>query len=194
MEHDPNVYGYVNGKAVYSRDEFIFASRGFGEMTTDAEILKYAEKVTYGWQDSGHKHTFAGFYLSEYALSEPYRSLTKKEWERLKALHKQAREEVERENAKYDFSNYEGRPLTEEEIELFLNKAITDAEKGVNGDFYGGMAREAKAEKMARWRKGEVIEVAHSQYYASYGNGTGDFEKVLWSNGEVTDISYGYAD
>ena len=42
---DANVYGYVNGKAVYSRDEFIFASRGFGEMTTDAEILKYAEKV-----------------------------------------------------------------------------------------------------------------------------------------------------
>ena len=56
------------------------------------------------------------------------------------------------------------------------------------------MAREAKAEKMARWRKGEVIQVAHYQYYASYGNGTGDFEKVLWSNGEITDISYGYAD
>ena len=24
---DPNVFGYVNGKAVYSRDEFIFTSR-----------------------------------------------------------------------------------------------------------------------------------------------------------------------
>lgn len=194
MEHDPNVYGYVNGKAVYSRDEFIFASRGFGEMTTDAEILKYAEKVTYGWQDSGHKHTFAGFYLSDYALSEPYRSLTKKEWERLKVLHQQAREEVERENAKYDFSNYEGRPLTEEEIEMFLNKAITDAEKGVNGDFYGGMAREAKIEKIARWRKGEVIEVASYQYCGPWGNGTGDFSKVLMSNGEVKDICYGYLD
>lgn len=191
---DPNVFGYVNGKAVYSRDEFIFTSRGFEEITSDAELLKYAEKVTYGWQDAGHKQTFAGFYLSDYALSEPYRSLTKKEFARLKELQKQAREEVEREQAKYNFSNYEGRPLTEEEIEMFLNKAITDAEKGVNGDFYGNMAREAKIEKLARWRKGEVIEVAHSQYYGEYGNGTGDFEKVLMSDGTVSDICYGYAD
>ena len=191
---DPNVYGYVNGKAVYSRDEFIFTSRGFEEITSDAELLKYAEKVTYGWQDAGHKQTFAGFYLSDYALSEPYRSLTHKEFARLKELQKKAREEVEREQAKYNFSNYEGRPLTEEESEMFLNRAITDAEKGVNGDFYGNMAREAKIEKLARWRKGEVIEVAHSQYYGEYGNGTGDFEKVLMSDGTIRDICYGYAD
>ena len=191
---DANVYGYVNGKAVYSRDEFIFTSRGFEEITNDAELLKFAEKVTYGWQDSGHRQTFAGFYLSDYALSEPYRSLTHKEFARLKELQKQAREEVEREQAKYNFSNYEGKPLTEEEIEMFLNRAIERAENGVNGDFYGGLAKEAKVEKMARWRKGEVIEVAHEQYYVEYNKGTGDFEKVLMSDGTVSNICYGYAD
>ena len=41
---DANVYGYVNGKAVYSRDEFIFTKRGFETIETDAELLKYAEK------------------------------------------------------------------------------------------------------------------------------------------------------
>lgn len=191
---DANAYGSVNGKTVYSRDEFIFEQRGFKEITSDAELLKYAEKVTYGWQDAGHKHTFAGFYLSDYALSEPYRSLTVKEFKRLKELQKEAREEEERENAKYNFSNYEGKPLTEEEIEMFLNKAIERAENGVNGDFYGNMAREAKIEKMARWRKGEVIEVAHEQFYGEYGNGTGDFEKVLMSDGTISTICYGYAD
>ena len=191
---DANAYGSVNGKTVYSRDEFIFEQRGFNEITSDAELLKFAEKVTYGWQDAGHKHTFTGFYLSDYALSEPYRSLTVKEFKRLKELQKEAREEEERENAKYNFSNYEGRPLTEEEIEMFLNKAIERAENGVNGDFYGNMAREAKIEKMDRWRKGEVIEVAHEQFYGEYGNGTGDFEKVLMSDGTISTICYGYAD
>lgn len=191
---DPNVFGYVNGKAVYSRDEFIFTSRGFEEITSDAELLKYAEKVTYGWQDAGHKHSFAGFYLSDYALSEPCRSLTKKEFARLKELQKQAREEVEREQAKYNFSNFEGRPLTEEEIEMFLNKAIERAENGVNGDFYGNLAKEAKIEKLARWRKGEVIEVASYEYRDNYGNGTGDFAKVLMSDGTIKDICYGYSD
>ena len=27
MTHNPNVYGYVNGKPVFSRDEFIFEHR-----------------------------------------------------------------------------------------------------------------------------------------------------------------------
>ena len=33
MKYDPNVYGYVNGKPTYSRDEFIFTVRGFGPRT-----------------------------------------------------------------------------------------------------------------------------------------------------------------
>ena len=76
MKYDPNVYGYVNGKPTYSRDEFIFTVRGFGPVENDA-----------GWHQ-----TFATYYLSDYALSEPGRSLTVKEFNRLKELQQAARE------------------------------------------------------------------------------------------------------
>lgn len=84
------VYGYVNGKAVSSRDEFIFTVRGFGPIENDDEILAFAQKVTSNWYDAGHRRTFTSFYLSDYALSEPYRSLTLKEFARLKELQKEA--------------------------------------------------------------------------------------------------------
>lgn len=63
MTHNPNVYGYVNGKPVFSRDEFIFEHRKRGP-----------------------------FYLSDYALSEPFASLTLSEFRRLKELQQEARE------------------------------------------------------------------------------------------------------
>ena len=88
--YDPNVYGYVNGEAVHSRDEFIFKSRHRGPIETDIDLLEYAEKVTSGWSSAGWHQTFAGFYLSDYALSEPFRSLTKSEFARLKQLQDEA--------------------------------------------------------------------------------------------------------
>lgn len=95
------VYGYVNGKAVYSRDEFIFEKRGFGAIQNDTDLLAYAEKVSWGWQNAGWKRRFAEFYLSDYALSEPYASLTHAEFERLKELQAEARQkEKELEDAK----------------------------------------------------------------------------------------------
>lgn len=45
MKYDPNVYGYVNGKPTYSRDEFIFTVRGFGPIENDADLLAFAEKA-----------------------------------------------------------------------------------------------------------------------------------------------------
>lgn len=96
MEYVPNVYGYVNGKAVYSRDEFIFAKRGFSAIETDAELMAYAERRTGGWSDAGHRQAFSHFYISDYAMSEPYCSLTRKEFERLKELQDEARAEFER--------------------------------------------------------------------------------------------------
>ena len=53
--------------------------------------MKYAEKVTWGWQNAGWKRTFTGFYLSDYCLSEPCASLTHKEFARLKELQEEAR-------------------------------------------------------------------------------------------------------
>ena len=95
------VYGYVDGKAVYSRDEFIFEQRGFGAIQNDTDLLAYAEKVSWGWQNAGWKRRFTEFQLSDYALSEPYASLTHAEFERLKELQVAARQqEKELEEAK----------------------------------------------------------------------------------------------
>jgi len=84
------IYGYVNGKAVYSRDEFIFESRGFGPIENDDELLSFAQAVTSNWYHAGWHRTFTSYYLSDYAMSEPYRSLTLTEFERLKDLQKEA--------------------------------------------------------------------------------------------------------
>lgn len=99
------VYGYVNGKAVYSNEEFRYESRGFGEITDDKELLAYAEKVTCGWYYAGWKRTFTTFYLSDYALSEPYKSLTRKEFERLKELQNIAKEQerIEEESKEWKY-------------------------------------------------------------------------------------------
>jgi hypothetical protein len=42
------VYGYVNGKAVYSGEDFVFEKRGFGPISDDTALIAYAEKVTHG--------------------------------------------------------------------------------------------------------------------------------------------------
>ena len=94
MEYDPSVFGYVNGKPVYSRNEYVYAARHFGAIDNDAELLAYAEKVSLGWYDAGWHRSFTGFYLSDYALAEPYASLTHTEFARLKELQAQARAEA----------------------------------------------------------------------------------------------------
>ena len=83
-----SVYGYVNGQVVESRDEFIYKARGFNEITSDDELIKFAEKVTGHWYNAGHRRTFISYYLSDYALDEPKKSLTDKEYKRLIELQK----------------------------------------------------------------------------------------------------------
>lgn len=91
-----NVYGYVNGNPTYSRDEFVFACRHFGSIESDEELIAFAEKVTSGWSYAGRKQKFTSFYLSDYALSEPYRSLTLAEFARIKELQAEAKAEAKR--------------------------------------------------------------------------------------------------
>lgn len=88
-----DVYGWVNGEPVFSRDEFVFKVRHMGLIEDDAELLAFAEKVTSRWYDAGWHRTFTTFYLSDYALSEPRRSMTDKEFNRLKELQQKARAE-----------------------------------------------------------------------------------------------------
>lgn len=93
---DIRAYGYVNGTAVYSRDEYIFTKRGFGAITRDDVLLEYAKKVTSNWYYAGWNRTFETFYLGDYALDEPKRSLTDAEYARLKEMQKGRRAEQER--------------------------------------------------------------------------------------------------
>lgn len=94
-QHDPAVYGYVNDCPTFSADEFVFTCRRRGPITDDAELVVFAEKATGGWYNAGWHQTFITFYLSDYALSEPRKSLTAKEFTRLKELQRQARAAAE---------------------------------------------------------------------------------------------------
>jgi len=85
-----DVYGFVNGTPCYSRDEYVYAGRGMGPILSDEDLVTFAQKVTWGWSQAGHKSSFEGFVLSEYALSEPKRSLTEREFGRLRELQRQA--------------------------------------------------------------------------------------------------------
>lgn len=78
--------GWVNGKPCYTSEEFTYAKRGFGPIESDEELLAFAEKASHGWYNAGWHHTFTTYYLSDYALSEPRASLTRREFDRLKEL------------------------------------------------------------------------------------------------------------
>lgn len=100
-EKEMRVYGTVNGKPVYSRDEYVYACRGFGTIKDDKELLAFAEKVTHGWLYAGWKRNFRTYYLGDYALDEPKYSLTDAEYSRLKELQKEAQKAYEKaENAR----------------------------------------------------------------------------------------------
>lgn len=190
-----NLYGYVNGTPVGTRDEYIFNVRGFEAIESDEQLLQFAEKASHHWYDAGHRHKFIDFYLSDYALAEPYRSLTEKEFTRLKQLQEIAKADWEAEQAKYKYENYEGRPLTESEIRMFLDRHIENVkEQWGENHFYTQQAESHKDKTISKFRQGEVVAVDSYDYNAPYGNGTGSFDRTLYSDGTIKDGCYGYLD
>ena len=83
----------LNGKMYETRDEFVYAWRGFGKLETDEELLAYAEKVTGGFSQHGWKRGFLGYYISDYACDSLVERLTKDERLRLVELQKKMRAE-----------------------------------------------------------------------------------------------------
>ena len=81
---DSKVYGYVNGKPVYSHDEYAIEARHFGPFESDRDLLAYAEKETGHWSQAGWRRLFTDYYLSE--NDSLYSRLTVGEWKRLQEL------------------------------------------------------------------------------------------------------------
>ena len=87
--------GFYNDVPCYSRDEFVYRCRErelgrFGAIENDDELIEFARKVSSNWHDAGWHQTFETYYLGDYALDEPKRSLTDAEYKRLKELQKEA--------------------------------------------------------------------------------------------------------
>jgi hypothetical protein len=86
-------------------------------------------------------------------------------------------------------------PLTEEEVIAMLDEEVADTVKQWGEDYiYSRWARENREKKLEKFRNGEVIEVKCVSYSAAYGNGTGNYDDVLMSDGTVKTYCYGYYD
>ena len=86
-------------------------------------------------------------------------------------------------------------PLTEAEVLEYLNRNVEKNAKQWGVDYiYTQWAREWRDKQIEKFRNGEVVEVHKETYVDSYGNGCGDFEDILYSDGTVKTACYGYLD
>lgn len=87
------------------------------------------------------------------------------------------------------------KPLSRDEVVTMLNVKVEATEKQWGKDYiYSKWARENRDKLLEKFDAGEVIPVRTVQYNSSYGNGTGDYEDVLYSDGSVKTCCYGYLD
>ena len=86
-------------------------------------------------------------------------------------------------------------PLTRDEVLAHLDTKVAVEEKHWGKDYvYAKWARERRDSLIKKFDAGEVIPVQTVSYNDSYGNGTGDYEDTLYSDGTVKTVCYGYLD
>ena len=89
----------------------------------------------------------------------------------------------------------ERTPLTEQEVIDYLNKDYEAAEKelGNNGGrIFLQFARRERDEKIAKFKAGEIVEVAKEPYIDTMDDEYCFFTRVLLSNGKIKIICNGY--
>ena len=89
--NDTRVYGWYNGIPCKTKEEFVYRKRerqlGFyGSITDDKTLINFCEKVSGHWQNAGWPREWPFVFISDYACSEPYASLTTQEFARIKEL------------------------------------------------------------------------------------------------------------
>ena len=86
-------------------------------------------------------------------------------------------------------------PLTEQEVFEYLSiKVNREAKQWGENDFWTNQAKRWRDEAMKKFKAGEVVPVHSESFVDSYGNGCGDYEDILYSDGSVKTACYGYLD
>ena len=90
----------------------------------------------------------------------------------------------------------EREPLSLEEVIDYLNRDYEAKEKelGIGGGIFLLFARKERDEKIAKYKTGEIIEVAEEPYLGTLDDRYCFFTRVLLSNGKIKIICNGYCD
>ena len=93
--------------------------------------------------------------------------------------------EQEKYSELYEWSRFEGKPLSEEVTIRFLDRAIEREEKQWGkGSYYYEVAVTTKETKLKKWREGEVIQVdiVPGRYHEMYLFSDGTISETHWED------------
>ena len=177
-------YGYIKGKVANTRDEYVCLKRGFDSFASDEKLLEFAKEKTGNWYQAGNKNNFTSYYLSSNSvLNEPYYSLTDAEFKRLVELQKEAIAKETEEKKQFDIFLFEGKPLTEDQVLLFLARDYEKQMEKHNNDVTFGLELKAKQLTLIKeYHQGNVIPVFEE---LDLEDGLGTQVNVLYSDGTI---------